>query len=439
MRGLQRKRHPFAACSRVRPEQVGRGADGKGVRTHRSIARSAALAWIVLGPGAVGIARGEDAASLHVRAAASIASEDWESADGWLRAILRESPDDAEAAGALRAIYEQSSVEIPVDEEALERAQRELGEGFALSKTKHFVILSDCGAEWTASRSALLERTYKQFERTMTRMGLEAVPPSTRMLCVLIRDHEQYASFAKRHDGVSAEWVGGYYAGSSNRVVFYDDITGPAFEQALEELAEYDDLAHESRDQALNDRRDAHASVLNERADRILAFTRTERARLELEATRTSTAKTIHEATHLIAYNCGLQDRRRLYPFWFSEGLAASFETEDSTQSFGPDRRSESRDLEWDAIVEQGRVVPMDLLVTLTDVPGEDQRLAEAMYAQSYALFSYLYRYKREALAAYVRAVGAEPSGRVPPTRLLELFEAHFGSAGALERRLSRR
>lgn len=377
-------------------------------------------------------------ATLHEVAAAALARGDWAQADASLRAILEDAPDDPDAGAALRAMYEEPGVDVPIDQEALARVLSELGEGFAVSKTEHFVVVSDCPTEWTASRSALLERTYKQFQRMMQRLGLESTPPRARMLCVLIRDHEQYAAFAARHDGVSAHWIGGYYSGATNRVVFYDDITGPAFEQAFAELERYDTMARDTRAQAIADRREAHAGVLSDRADRILAFTRSERERLEQEATRTSTAKTIHEATHLIAYNCGLQDRRRLYPFWFSEGLASSFETEESGEAFGPDRGCASRELEWEQIVRQGRAVPVDLLVTLTDVPGDDQALAEAMYAQSYALFSYLYRYKREELAAYARAIAAEPSGRIPPARLLELFEAHFGATTALERRLMR-
>lgn len=376
--------------------------------------------------------------TLHEIAASAIARADWAQADASLRAILGQSPDDADAAAALRAMYDEPGVDLPIDEEALARTLAELGEGFAVTRTEHFVVVSDCPTEWTASRTALLERTFKQFGRTMDRMGLQWTPPRHRMLCVLIKDHERYTDFAARHDGVSAHWIGGYYAGASNRVVFYDDITGPAFERAFAELAEYDTMAQDTRERARADRRDAQAGVMHERADRILAFTRTERERLEREATRTSTAKTIHEATHLIAYNCGLQDRRRLYPFWFSEGLASSFETEDSGEAFGPDHRCASRDLEWEVVVQQGRSVPLDLLVTLTDVPGEDQALAESMYAQSYAMFSYLYRYKRAELAAYVRAIAAEPSGRIPPVRLLELFESHFGSTAVLQRRLMR-
>ncbi len=374
----------------------------------------------------------------HECAARALSESDWINADLWLRAILRETPDDPDAASALRSIYEQPGVDIPIDEAALARATALVGPGFSVTKTEHFVILSNCGTEWTTAKAGLLERTYKQYGRMMDRLGLQWTPPRHRMLCVLIKDHPQYAAFAREHDGVSAPWVGGYYAGASNRVVFYDDITGPAYEHAIAELDEYDELARESRTEARKVR-DERAAVLDDRADRILSFTQGERRRLEVEAARTNTAKTIHEAIHMISYNCGMMDRSRLFPFWLSEGLACSFETEESTEAFGPDRESPAREEEWREIVEHKRVIPLELLVTLTDVPADDRVMAEAMYAESYALFSYLYRFRREELAAYVRAVEAEPRGRARPERLLELFESHFGSPGALQRRLERR
>ena len=46
-------------------------------------------------------------------------------------------------------------------------------------------------------------------------------------------------------------------------------------------------------------------------------------------------ATIIHEATHQIAFNCGLQTRFADIPLWVSEGIAVYFETPDLTNSKG--------------------------------------------------------------------------------------------------------
>ena len=40
-------------------------------------------------------------------------------------------------------------------------------------------------------------------------------------------------------------------------------------------------------------------------------------------------ATIIHEATHQLAFNCGMQNRYADIPLWLSEGIAIYFETPD--------------------------------------------------------------------------------------------------------------
>lgn len=293
-----------------------------------------------------------------------------------------------------------ASRELRPDETAVNATADLLGETFVRSETQHFVILSDCGRAWTQARSALLERAYHQFERMMQKLDLPVREPESKMLCVFINDYEMYRAFARAQDGVTAPWVAGYYAAFSNRAVFFNDATSPSFAKALEES-------------------DGTPGT---------------RRKLEAQAAEITTAKTLHEAIHLIAFNCGLQSRARQAPFWLTEGLASCFESENPSRAFGPDHPVPKRDAEMAELLADENLIPLEALVAMNAAPPQDDGAAAAMYAQSYALFRHLFRYERDTLAAYFRDLWAEPAGFISPRRHSEMFESRFGAAMLVEK-----
>src|SRR5204863_3951950 len=128
-----------------------------------------------------------------------------------------------------------------------------------------------------------------------------------------------------------------YYATLSNRIVFYNDATSPIYETARDRLQNYEKQARDTRTQAEEATRNLQqdlAARLHASADDLDRQIRRERSRLGERAAAHSTAKTIHEAVHLLAFNCGVQLPDRDYPFWLSEGLATSFETERPQDAF---------------------------------------------------------------------------------------------------------
>lgn len=375
---------------------------------------------------------------VYAEAQSAISAREYRAADRLLRTVLSHEPDHKPAAQALRELYRRGSVRVEVDEAAVGEVMELLGPTFRRTMTDHFVILSDCDRAWTQGKSRLLERAYDQVARMMVRMGMEPVPPPHKLLCVLIEDHDMYRSFARTHDSIEAPWVAGYYASLTNRVVFYNDLTGPAFRRAIEQLDAYEVSiveveerargARRSRDMEEHRRLDGHARQMR-------AHLAEERRRLEGEAASASAAKTIHEATHLIAFNCGLQTRYHQFPFWLTEGLATAFEADDASGILGPDRPSTAREGEFRRYLQGDELLPLGLMVQLNTVPGDENGTAEVMYAQSYALFRFLYRYERAQLAGLFRDIAAEPPGAIRPKRQLELFTARFGDPDRLERR----
>jgi hypothetical protein len=274
----------------------------------------------------------------------------------------------------------------------------------------------------------------------MDRMGAPVYPPEHKLLCILINDFDDYRAFAEGEDGVGAEWVAGYYSPRTNRIVFFNDSTSPDNEQTKRAMDEGATKVKDLRTQAAEARREGRverAAVLEAGAKDLDARVRAGRDRLRQATGETSAAKAVHEAIHLLAFNTGLQSPTRPYPFWLSEGLASSFETDEpGVGAFGPDHPS-GKDPDAARAGRSGAPMALEQLIGLTEVPDStpDDEGVRAMYEQSRALFTYLYRYRRRELEQYFQALlepAEAPDSQPGPTR----FEAFFGDPAALERRI---
>jgi hypothetical protein len=346
-----------------------------------------------------------------------------------------------DAAEALHRLYASPGIRPRVDESAVRRSMRNLGDNFRRYETDHFILLSDSDEAWTRERGELLEQARAQYYRVARKMDLPVFPHSSKLICVLFDNHTDYQAFARKHDGLEARWVAGYYATASNRVVFYNDATSPAYSAVRTRISSYEEQLRQRRDeadQASKRRQDNRARQLLSSAEELEQRIQMERSRMGQRAAAYSTAKTVHEAVHLLAFNTGMQMGDRDYPFWLSEGLATSFETDDANFSFGPDRsHAVNRRERFERLRREGRLRPLRDLVSRTEAPTHDAEAAEAMYCQSYALFVHLYRADPQSMGRYMSALLAEPAGRIKPERHLELFESHFGPTHGVQARLN--
>ena len=365
---------------------------------------------------------------------------DFARADGLYRRAWKDAAQKHRAAASLTALHKTPGFKLAPDDAAIKTALAQLGPGFTRHETSHFVILSNCDLRWTQARGELLERTRSQFIRVADRLSLDEYPPRTKLLCILINSRDAYLSFAGTHDKLKATWVAGYYSTRSNRIVFYNDTTAPEYVAARQSLDQARGQVKDARNRASKAERDGNpglAQRLNAAADDLEGRIRTEDSRLSDLATDTSTAKTIHEAIHLLAFNMGVQFGERDYPFWVSEGLAIAFETEDPRSAFGPDRAaSHSRLDRFKQLYAEGKIKPLSELITLTDASGCDSAAAESLYCQSNALFSYLYGKNAQAIGRYLRAINDSSSGRLSESQQLSLFVSCFGDPGAIDPRL---
>lgn len=357
-------------------------------------------------------------------------------ADAILRRAIVVWPRESEAAARLIALHDRSDFRRPVDDEAVREVVSALGPGYRVGETSHFVVVSNCEPGWTRRREALLERAYHEVMRFAARIGARVYPAREKMVCVMIRDHAAYKAFGEAHDRVHDHWVAGYYAGGSNRVVLYNDETNPALIEAglkLDEVARQAEAAQRLAREAAR-RSDPRAEGLRAQAEQLSAYVEAHRKTLDEATTIRSESKTVHEAAHLIAYNCGLQSRAHRYPLWITEGLATCFETDNPDRSFGPDRAFSPREEQFDEVREAGVLEGLTSFVGRLR-PSSEADKADAEYAQAYALFRFVARFHADELAGLLEDIRAEPSGDIDSLRHIEMFEARFGRADRFERR----
>ena len=280
-------------------------------------------------------------------------------------------------------------------QELSESLLQALPEGFSTHQTDHYLICFNTSrtyAEWCGS---LFERLYMAFTNFWSRKGFELKDPEFPLVAIVFRDKRSYVEFAKTEVGDAVSSMSGYFSLQTNRMVMYD-LTG------------------------LGSSSQGGRSGTMAQISRILA---------QPDAERT-VATIVHEATHQIAFNCGLQARLSDSPLWFSEGIAVYFETPDVNSARG-----------WRKIgsINQPRLVqfhqylkkrPADSLVTLISDDSRFRDVNQALdaYAEAWALTYFLIRQYPQQYVAYLKQL-SQKSPMVwdePSTRLAE-FKQHFG------------
>ncbi len=291
-----------------------------------------------------------------------------------------------------------------------------LGREFRLTKTTHFHVYSDADATWTRQQSALLERAYHQFHRVAKRLrGIDLQLPEEDLVCILFQKQTDFKGFARINDQVESSWISGYYASGANYIVFYQTADEPALIRIQAELDQMQDQVDEAKSLAHDARRQRdmrRAKWYEDQAQSMQAHVNKEADRIAKHTKGASTAKTIHEAIHQLSYNTGLQSRYRRYPFWFSEGLAVSFETDNASGAFGPGFESDVRRERFNELLMTNQLLTLDSFIGLDHVPNDDEHTADVMYHESYALFRWLFRFRRNELAEYASRMAVDPNAQ---------------------------
>ncbi len=300
---------------------------------------------------------------------------------------------------------EHTSDELPFKplsrEEMSRRLLDELPRRFAVHETAHYLICYNTSRAYAQWCGSLFERLYMAFTNYWSRKGFKLSEPEFPLVAIIFAGQRSYIRFSKAELGDAAPSIIGYFSLRTNRMMMYD-LTG------MEALRRF------------GNRRGSAAQI-----NRIL---------VRPEAVRT-VSTIVHEATHQIAFNCGLHNRYSDCPVWFSEGVALYFET--------PDLRS-SKGWRGIGLVNRPRLVqfhqylahrPADSLRTLI---ADDQRFHDTQrsldaYAEAWSLTYYLVqRYPKQYIAYLKMLSEKQPLEESSKTRLEE-FQAAFGDVKQLD------
>ncbi len=282
---------------------------------------------------------------------------------------------------------------------------RTLPAGFQIHPTAHYLIVSDTSRAYSQWCGSLFERLYLAFTNYWKRRGFDTHEPEFPLVAVVFADRRAYVHYGQNEVGPNIEQIIGYYSLRTNRVTTFD-LTGV-------------EMYRQPGD------RSSSAAGINQM--------------LRRPAAEQAVATIVHEATHQLAFNEGLQTRYTDIPLWVSEGIAVYFETPDLTSQKGWRNIGAVNYRRLDTFRRFLPERPPGSLRSLlaNDDRFRDPRQADEAYAEAWALTYFLLQKKSAAFHEYLRRLAKkelliwdEPSQR------LDEFIDVFGDLDALDQEL---
>jgi len=259
----------------------------------------------------------------------------------------------------------------PMDADGMERRLRdELPSGFNVFRTSHYIIGYNSSEAYARRVGALYEQLYRGFYTYWRNQKWRLPEPEFPLVSLVLKDRDDFLIHAGAEIGEMAGSVIGYYHLATNRMMTYN----------------------------------------------VANFER-------------NSATIVHEATHQLAYNCGMQRRYADNPMWVSEGLATYFET--------PDRRNPKK---WRGIGRVNHVNlarwrkyqanrPAESLATLLsdDMRYRSPATAESAYAEGWALTYFLIKTRRDEYVKYLKKLSlGKPAAERTEQERINMFEEAF-------------
>ncbi len=318
--------------------------------------------------------------------------------DGSLLVIDREAQLWAVQADELVGRTQDDAPYQPMQMDELgERLMEYMPSGSRRHATAHYLICYNTSPAYAQWCGALYERLYLAFCNYWERRGFRLKEPDTPLVALVFDTKQAYERYARPELGDAAGGIVGYYNLQTNRVAMYD-LTGT------------NGLQHSRR--GLTSTAQINSLLMRPEAYRMVATI-------------------IHEATHQLAYNCGLQTRLADIPYWVSEGLAVYFETPDLRSSRGWRNIGGVNRHRLSQFREYLGERPSDSLQTLLQDNKRFMSLQTGTdaYAEAWALNYYLIRNHREAYLEYMKILAQKPPVvyDTPQERLQE-FQRAFGT-----------
>jgi hypothetical protein len=278
-------------------------------------------------------------------------------------------------------------------EELARQLQGELP-GFRVHTTQHYLICYNTSPAYARWVGGLFEGLYKAFYNYWTRRGAVLHDPPFPLVAVVFDAQAAFQKHARSELGEAAQSIIGYYNLHTNRMTMYD-LTG------------------------------VEAAGGNERT----ASARIQQILSQPGAERT-VATIVHEATHQLAFNSGLQVRFADVPLWVSEGIAIYFETPNLESTKG--WRNVGAVNRFN-LVNFRKYLPRRPPGSLPQLLLDDKRFRDSAaapdaYAEAWALTYFLLQTRGEAYVRYLKTLAEQkPLVDVSPQQRLADFKRFFG------------
>ncbi len=282
---------------------------------------------------------------------------------------------------------------VPLDAKQLSAALlEELPDGFRIETTRNFIVAYNTDRMFARWVGNLYEKLLRGFlSHWKTKRGYVLQAPQTPLVVIVYGSVQEYNEHVRRELGSEPGSMVAYYYLMSNRVTLYDLTTqfGAAGgrQKSIPEIIASPGAA-------------------------------------EMVAT------IIHEGTHLLMFNSGMQQRFADTPLWVNEGLAMYFETPDpnSPQGFGAIGQPSPMRLNQFLQYARNRT-PESLVEMLTDDSVfRDGSQTLNRYAESWTFNYFLLQRHSDQYVAYLKHLAEKPLMRydAPGQRLAE-FRKFFG------------
>ena len=289
--------------------------------------------------------------------------------------------------------------DLPIEpltpEELGESLLAELPDGFRIYQTDHYTIAYQTElsyARWIANLyEKRLFRTFHGFWEN--KKDFELSPPKFPLVAILFATPEEYARYVQRELGEDPGQMVAYYNIASNRVAMYD---------LTRQWVAGEPVKTERR--------------ISEVLSNPLAIP--------------MVATIIHEGTHQLMFNLGMQTRLADSPLWINEGLAIYFETPNLRNSKGwrsPGLVNHDRLNQFAASIP-GRAPDSLQQLIRSDTRFHDPETALIAYGEAWAFNHFLLHRKSKQYIAYLELMSKkEPLVEDTEEQRLADFEQFFG------------
>ncbi len=274
-----------------------------------------------------------------------------------------------------------------------EKLLEELPGDFRILKKKHYVIAYQTELAYAKWIAGLYEsRLYPAFEKFWGQKKVELTESSYPLVVIIFANRPEYERYTNRELGQPLGNTVAYYNLMTNRVAMFD-LTA---DQARTEEA---------------DERKIDAILSDPRAIPMVATI-------------------IHEATHQLIFNRGLQQRLADTPLWLNEGLALFFEAPDLRSKRGwrgPGKINQPR---LDLFISNYSNRPADAIARMVsdDARFQTAETGLAAYADAWSFNYFLLKRKPKEFAAYLKHMSThQPQVNVTPQERLADFTKFFG------------